>query len=170
MRKIGSFIVNSFVLFWSYFLTSTLGLVVAQTVMRLFVEGDSRGEYIWKTMYLYAWMLATCMVHLKATASTHKTKYLAFMKGKEWSFAETVGYTLKNGDFWANSIGFALWPVIIPKFFGVIHLCYFSPSAVAAFPGALLSVLTVSVPILLLSAVGWLFTLRAWCKNRIQTK
>ena len=167
MKKIGSFVVNSFVLFWSYFLTSTLCVMALQTIMRLFVDANAQGEYLWKTICLYAWMLATCMIHLKITASTHKTKYLAFMKGKEWSLKVTLGYTLKNSDFWLNSIGFAIWPVIIPKFFGVIHLFYFSPDLVANMPGAILSIPTVSVPILLFSAVGWVIVLRLWCKTRI---
>lgn len=167
MKKIGSFIVNSFVLFWSYFLTSTLCMMVAQTVMRLFVEANSKGEYLWKTIYLYGWMLATCMVHLKVTASTHKTQYLAFMKGKEWSLGTTAGYLLKNSDFWLNAIGFAIWPIIVPKFFGVIHLLYVSPAFLESFPRAVLSIPTVSLPILILSAVGWMLTLRAWCRKRI---
>ena len=167
MKKIGSFIVNSFVLFWSYFLSSTLCVMVAQTVMRLFIDANSKGEYLWKTIYLYAWMLATCMIHLKITASTHKTKYLAYMKGKEASLGEAVKYALKNSDFWLNSIGFAIWPVIIPKFFGVIHLLYFSPELVASFPQQFLSVITVSVPIVIFSAIGWVVVLHQWCKKRI---
>ena len=169
MKKIGSFLVNSFALFWSYFLTSTLCLMVVQTLMRLFIDANSKGEYLWKTIYLYAWMLATCMVHLKITASTHKTKYLAFMKGKEWSLTETVGYLLKNSDFWLCSIGFAIWPIIVPKFFGVIHLLYVSPAFLESFPPAILSIPTVSLPILILSAVGWILVLRFWCKKRIHT-
>ena len=167
MKKIGSFIVNSFVLFWSYFLTSTLCMMVVQTIMRLFVDANSKGEYLWKTIYLYAWILVTCMVYLKATASTHKTQYLAFMKGKEWSLKDTVGYILKNSDFWLCSIGFAIWPVIIPKFFGVIHLLYVSPTFLESVPPAILSIPTVSLPILILSAVGWILVLRFWCKKRI---
>ena len=73
MKKIGSFIVNSFVLFWSCFLTSTLCMMVVQTIMRLFVDANSKGEYLWKTIYLYAWILVTCMVHLKATVNSSLT-------------------------------------------------------------------------------------------------
>ena len=169
MKKIGSFIVNSFVLFWSYFVSSTLCLIVLQIVMRMFIDASSRGEYLWKTIYLYAWMSATCMTHLKVTASTHKTKYLAHMRGKEWTFRGALVYTLRNGDFWLNSIGFAIWPVIIPKFFGVIHLLYVSPQFMESFPASILSIPTVSLPILIFSAIGWVMVLRLWCKNRIHT-
>ncbi len=167
MKKIVSFIVHSFILFWSYFISSLLCLMVMQTIMRLFIDADSKGEFLWKTIFMYVWMMATCMVDLKITASTHKTKYLAYMKGKEWSFKDTVEYILKNTDFWSGSIGFAIWPVIIPKFFGAIHRLYVSPEFLVSFPRSILSVLTVSLPILILSAVGWVLVLRSWCKNRL---
>ncbi|MBQ7378103.1 MAG: hypothetical protein IJW70_00320 [Clostridia bacterium] len=167
MKKIGSFIVNSVALFWSYFISSFLCLLVMQTVMRLFIDADSKGEYLWKTVCLYAFMLGTCMVYLKVTASTHKTKYLTYMSGKEWSFKHTWGYILKNPEFWQVSIGFAIWPVIIPKLFGSIHRLYVSPEFLASFPLPILSVFTVSLPILMLSAAAWLLVLRSWCKNRM---
>ena len=170
MKKIGIFILNSVVLFWSYFLSSTLCMLVLQTAIRIVVEADSKGEYLWKSVCMYAFMLGTCMVYLRVTASTHKTKYLAFMSGKEWSFQQTFAYILKNPEFWSASIGFAIWPVMLPKLFGAIHRLYFSPELLVSFPRALLSVLTVSLPILILSAVAWLLVLRAWCKNRMHKK
>ena len=169
MKKFGSFIVNSLILFWSYFLGSTLCMMVLQTAMRLFIDANSKGEYLWKTFCLYAWMLVACMVHLKITASTHKARFLTHMKGKEWSFKDAMSYILENSDFWLNSIGFAIWPMIIPKFFGVINLFYFSPSFVASFPRSILSGLTVSLPILIFSAIGWVVVLHRWCRNRIHT-
>ena len=169
MKKIWSFAVNSVILFGSYFLSSLLCTMVLQTIMRAFVDANSKGEYFWKTVLLYAFMLITCMVHLKITAPTHKTKYLASMKGKEWSLKGGIEYTLKNGDFWLNSVGFAIWPIIIPKFFGVIHLCYFTTNFVSSFPQAILSILTVSVPIFIFSAIGWVIVLHQWCKNRLHT-
>ena len=167
MKKIGIFILNSVVLFWSYFISSFLCMLMLQTAIRIFVEADSKGEYLWKSVCMYAFMLGTCMVYLKVTASTHKTKYLAYMSGKDWSFKETLSYILKNPEFWSASIGFAIWPVMLPKLFGAIHRLYFSPELLVSFPRALLSVLTVSLPILILSAVAWLLVLRAWCKNRM---
>ena len=167
MKKIGSFLLNSIILFWSYFLSSFLFLMVMQTIMRLFVDADSKGEYLWKSVCMYAFMLGTCMVYLKVTASTHKIKYLAYMSGKEWSFKYTLVYVLKNPDFWSASIGFAIWPVIIPQTCGAIHRLYFSPELLASFPRAILSVATVSLPILILSAVGWLLVLCSWCKSRM---
>ena len=169
MKKIGAFVVNSIVLFWSYFLSSTLCLAALQTIMRVFVDADSKGEYLWKTVCLYAWMLVTCVIHLRATASTHKTKYLAQMEGKEWGLGEGIKYTLKNRDFWLNSIGFAIWPILIPKIFGAIHRLYFTPTFLESFPQAIISVLTVSLPIVILSAIGWVFVLYRWSKNRLHT-
>lgn len=169
MKKIGNFVVNSTVLFLSYFVSSTLCMIVVQPIMRLFVDANSKGEYLWKTVYLYAWILATCIVHLKITASTHKTKYLAAMKDKEWSLKGEFRYILKNSDFWINSVGFAIWPIIIPNFFGVIHLFYFRPNFVECFPKAILSIMTVSFPILIFSAIGWGLVLRQWFKNRLHT-
>ena len=170
MKKAGSFIVNSVALFWSYFLSSTLCMIIVQTIMRIFVDANSKGEYFWKTIYLYARMLVVCMLHLKITASSYKSKFLAYMSGKEWSFKEVLKYTLKNSDFWLNSVGFAIWPMILPKFFGVINLFYFSPDFVANFPRSILSALTVSLPILLFSFIGWVLTLHRWCKDRIHTE
>ncbi|MBE6675505.1 MAG: hypothetical protein E7594_01555 [Ruminococcaceae bacterium] len=167
MKKIGRFLLHSLVLFWSYFLSSFLCLLVLQTVMRLFVEADSKGEYFWKSVCMYAFMLGTCMVYLKVTASTHKTQYLAYMNGREWSFKKTLAYILKNPDYWSASLGFAIWPVILPKLFGAIHRLYVSPELLISFPRAILSVLTVSLPIVVLSAVAWLLVLRLWCKNRM---
>jgi len=169
MKKIGSFILHSVVLFWSYFLSSSLCLLVLQTAVRIFIEADSKGEYLWKSVCMYAFMLGTCMVYLKVTASTHKTGYFAYMSGKEWSFRETLQYILKNADFWSASLGFAVWPVMLPKLFGAIHRLYFSPEFLASFPRAILSVVTVSLPILILSAFGWLLVLRSWCKHRMHT-
>ncbi len=167
MKKIGSFILNSIVLFWSYFISSFLCLLVLQTVMRLFVDADSKGEYLWKAVLMYAFMLGTCMVYLKVTASTHKPRYFAYMSGKNRSFKETLVYILKNPEFWSASIGFAIWPVILPKLFGAIHRLYVSPELLVSFPRLILSLLTVSLPILILSAVGWLLVLRSWCKSRM---
>lgn len=167
MRKIGSFIVTSFVMFWSYFVCSFLCLMVMQTFLRLFIDADSKGEYLWKTVVMYAWTVITCMVQLRVTASTHKPKYLGYMQGKEWSLRETVAYILKNSDFWLGSIGFAIWPVILPKFFGAIHRLYVSSEFYVSFPTSILAVLTVSLPMMILSAVGWMLVLRSWCKNRL---
>ena len=167
MKKIGSFLLHSLVLFWSYFLSSFLCLLVLQTVMRLFVEADSKGEYLWKSICMYAFVLGTCMVYLQVTASTHKPRYLAYMSGKEWSFKETLAYILKNPEFGSVSLGFAIWPVILPKLFGAIHRLYFSPELLVSFPRAILSFVTVSLPIVILSAVAWLLVLRSWCKNRM---
>ena len=167
MKKVGSFIINSFILFWSYFLTSFLCLMVLQTFMRLIFDADSKWEFAWKTLVMYAFMLITCMVHLKVTASTHKTKYLTYMSGKEWSLKETLAYVLKNTDFWLNTIGFAIWPIIIPKFFGAIQRLYVSATFLETFPRAVLAIPTVSLPIVILSLAGWVLTLRTWCMGRL---
>ena len=169
MKKIGNFIVTSIVLFGSYFLASTFGMMVIQTLMRLFVDANSRGEYLWKTIYIYACITAICILHLKITATTQKTKFLTYMSGKKWSFKESISYILKSSDFWLNSIGFALWPMIVPKLFGVVNLLYFSPSVVENFPQSLLSALTVSLPILIFSGIGWELTLRRWYQSRMHT-
>lgn len=168
MKRLGRFVVNSFVLFWSYFLSSTLCIAVLQTLMRLFIDANSKGEYLWKTLLSYACMLLTCMIHLKVFASTYKTGYLACMNGEEWRVGSAAGYTVRNLDFWLNTIGFAIWPVIVPRFSGAIHLLYVSPEFLAGFPAAVLSVPTVSLPIVVLSLVGWILTLRGWCKGRMR--
>ena len=167
MKRIGSFIVTSFVLFWSYFVSSFLCLMLLQTFLRLLIDADSRGEYLWKTLVMYAWMVMTCVLQLRVTASTHKPGYLAYMQGKEWSLRETVTYILKNTDFWLSSIGFAIWPVLVPQLFGAILRLYVSAEFLSVFPRAILALPTVSLPIMLLSAVGWVIVLRSWCMNRI---
>lgn len=167
MKKVFGFAVNSIILFWSYFLSSSLWLLFAQTFMRIFIAADSKGEYLWKSFCMYAWILLTCVIHLVATATTHKPKYLTYMTGKEWKLKEAVIYTVKNFDFWYNTIGFAIWPVILPKLFGAINRLFVSIEFYNTFPLSILSIATVSVPIILFSLVGWLLVLKYWYKKRL---
>ena len=169
MKKFKEFVVNSLLLYWGFFLTSTLCGIFVQTIMRMFIEANSKGEYIWRTIYFYIWMVITCVIHLRVTSSTHKTKFLTHMRDKEWSLGGGIKYILKNSDFWLNSIGFAIWPIIIPKFSGGLNLCYFSQKFIDRYPKAVLNIFTVSIPIIILSAVGWMLVLYQWNKNRLHT-
>ena len=45
MKKIQEFVVNSLLLYWGFFLTSTLCGIFVQTIMRMFIEANSKGEY-----------------------------------------------------------------------------------------------------------------------------
>ena len=167
MKKVLHFIINSFVLFWSYFISSTLIMIVPQIIFRTFITANSRGEYLWKAIFMYAWIMITCIIHLRITSPTHKQKYLNYVKEKEWSFKETLKYTLKNTDFWLNSIGFAIWPVFLPRLFGAINRLYVTPTFYESFPLSILSILTVSLPIIIISAIAWIIILRHWCQKRM---
>ena len=59
--------------------------------------------------------------------------------------------------------------VIAAAIFGAIHRLYFTPTFLESFPQAIISVLTVSLPIVILSAIGWVFVLYRWSKNRLHT-
>lgn len=167
MKKIGSFILNSIILFWGYFLGSSLFLLVMQTFMRMIIDADSKGEFLWKSLVMYIFMLATNIGYLSVTASTHKTNFLKFMEGKEWTPAQTVVYIAKSVDFWLCSIGFAVWPIMLPRFFGAINRLFVSADIYQSFPLSVLSVATVSLPIILLSFVGWALMLSHWYRQRL---
>ena len=76
-------------------------------------------------------------------------------------------YILKNKDFWFNTLGFAIWPVIVPTLFGVINRLYVSASFLESFPASILSIITVDVPFILLSLVAWMIILYRWSKGRL---
>ena len=166
MKKVGSFILNSIILFWGYFLSSSLFLLVMQTFMRMIIDADSKGEYLWKTLVMYFFMLAINIGYLSVTASTHKTKFLNFTAEKEWTLTQTVTYIAKSTDFWLCSIGFAVWPIMLPRLFGAINRLYVSPEFYQSFPLSILSVVTVSLPGILLCFAGWVLVLSHWYSRR----
>ena len=168
MKKVVSFVVNSVVLFWGYFLLSFLIMFALQVPMRVIFDAFSVWEYLWKAIVTYASMVAVCVVKELMDSTNQKRRYLDHLGDGEWSLKDSVLYTVKNPIFWRNTIGFAIWPVIVPRFSGAIHLLYVSPEFLAGFPAAALSVPTVSLPIVVLSFVGWILTLRGWCKGRMR--
>ena len=167
MKKVGTFLLNSVILFGSYFLISSLFILVLQTVLRIFIDANSKGEFLWKTLCMYAFMAVTMAVFLSATRSSEKAKYFAYMEGREKTFGETALYVLHNKDFWMCSAGFAIWPILLPMLFGSINRLYLSAELYRIFPLSILSMLTVSSPILVLSFVAWVFVLRDWEKDRL---
>lgn len=167
MKKVGTFLLGSVIQFGSYFLSSLLCIGVLQVLMRLFIKADSWGENLWKALCMYAFMAAIAIAFKATAGSADKAKYFAYMEGRERSLKETALYTLKNADFWLCSTGFAIWPIILPKLFGAINRLYLSPELYEMFPLSILSVLTVSLPILVLSFVAWVLVLRSWEKKRL---
>lgn len=167
MKKVLGFLLNSVVLFWGYFLSSTLFLMVIQTFMRIFIPADGFGEHLWKTIVLYFFMAAACSVRLAATSPIHKVKYFQSLGDNQWSFSHACRYTIKNVDFWYHVIGFCIWPVLIPKLFGVIHHLYFGAAVLEKIPAPVISVLVVDLPFIPISFLIWILILRNWSKKRL---
>lgn len=167
MKKIIKFVFNSVISYWSYFLISFLLIMILQTPMRLIFGAETKVEYLWKTVLMYAVMIEVCVVQLLFRASEQKLQYLKHIEGGAWSFGDSVIYTLKNKAFWANSIGFAIWPIILPKLFGVINLLYVSKDFLETFPKSILVLFTVDLPFLLLSLVAWVVIQHFWSIKRL---
>ncbi len=167
MKKVLRFLLNSVILFWGYFISSTLFLMIIQTFMRIFISADGFGEHLWKTIVLYLFMAATCSIHLLATSPIHKVKYFQSVGDNQWNFSYSCRYTIKNVDFWYNVIGFSIWPVLIPKLFGVIHHLYFGAIILEKIPAFLVSLLVVDIPFIPISFLIWIITLRYWSKKRL---
>ena len=165
MKKVLRFLLNSVILFWGYFISSTLFLMIVQTFMRIFVSADGFGEHFWKTIVLYAFMAAACSINLLATSPIHKVKYFRAIGDHQWSFSFSCQYTIKNADFWYNVIGFSVWPVLIPKLFGVIHHLYFSTTVLEKVPAPIISLLVVDLPFIPISFLIWIFIFRHWSKK-----
>ena len=168
MKKVVRFILNSVILFWGYFISSILFLMIIQTFMRIFVPADGFGEHLWKTIVLYLFMAGTCSIHLLATSPTHKVKYFQEIGDHPWSFSFACRYTIKNIDFWYNVIGFSIWPILIPKLFGVLHTLYFSAAVLEKIPAPFISLLVVDLPFIPISFLIWIFVLRSWSKHRLR--
>ena len=170
MKKIIRFVLNSIILFWGYFISSTLSLMLIMVPMRIFVPADGFIEHLWKTVVLYLFMAGTCSVHLLATSPIHKVKYLRFLGENQWTFPSACKYTIQNPDFWYNAVGFCIWPVLIPKLFGVVCRFYFfyHPDVLEKIPASLLSLPFVDLPFFLLAFLMWVCILRHWSKNRIR--
>ena len=167
MKKIGTFLLNSVIQFGGYFLSSLLCIGVLQIVMRTFIKAESTGENLWKTLVMYAFMAATAVVFKAVIRSSDKAGYFAHMEGRESSLKETARSTLKNVDFWLCSAGFAIWAIIIPKAFGAINRLFLGAELYESFPLSILSVLTVSLPIMAFSFAAWVIVPRYWEKNRL---
>ena len=167
MKKVLSFLLNSFVLFWGYFISTILCLIGLQTLLRAFIPAQTWGEYLWKTLFLYISMIIVCVVRLSVASPTYKVNYLAFLKYEKWNVKKALIYILKSKDFWYNTLGFAIWPVILPTLFGVINRLYVSTSFLESFPASILSIITVDVPFTLLSLVAWVIILYRWSKGRL---
>lgn len=168
--KVFRFLLNSVILFWTYFVSSIFVLFLIQMPMRFLIPGESKGEYLWKTIVLYLAMVIVCTVHLLVRSPTHKVRYLQALGEGTWSFPSACKYTVRNPGFWYQTAGFAPWPVILPRLFGVIHKFYFSESFLQAVPGPIVSLIVVDVPFVILSFLTWVFILRHWSLKRIHVR
>ena len=169
MKKVFRFLLNSVSLFWSYLLVVFLIGLIIMVPLRVFIPAESRGEYLWKTILQYLIMIVVCSVHLLITAPTYKVYYLHTLGAEKWSLRSAFLYTVKNPGFWYNFAGFAVWPIILPRLFGVVNLLYFDQSVLQSFPNSILTILTVDLPFLLLSVPAWLLVLHHWSKKRLYT-
>ncbi len=168
MKKIGSFLIHSVTLFGVYLLVTLLLTAVLQVVLRIFVPADSWGEYLWKALLSYGVMLAVSAVYLNVSGAEHKRAYLASTEGTAWSFGHSLSFTLKNFDLWSRIMAFAVWPVIIPKFFGAINRLYVSKDFLASFPARVLVLATVDVPFILMQISAWVIVTLVWHRGRMR--
>ncbi len=98
---------------------------------------------------------------------TQKRTYLAATEGKSWTLQSGLSYTLRSPDFWFRTVGFSVFPVLIPKLVGVINYLYVSREALGSFPPSILAILTVDLPFVLFHAAAWLFVTRKWSRERM---
>ena len=107
-------------------------------------------------------MILVCVGHLLFRSSEQKLQYLHHIEQSGWSFGDGASYVIKNKQFWMNTVGFAVWPVMIPGLFGVINRLYVSKSFLEQFPKQVLVIFTVILPFALLSYLTWNVVLRYW--------
>ena len=167
MKKVVSFVVNSVVLFWGYFLLSFLIMFVLQVPMRVIFDAFSVWEYLWKAIVTYASMVAVCVVKELMDSTNQKRRYLDHLGDGEWSVKDSVLYTVKNPIFWRNTIGFAIWPVLIPRIFGAVTHLYFSEQTMETVPLSLLVIVSIVIPSFICSFLAWPCVLYHWSETRI---
>lgn len=167
MKKVINIAINSVILFVTYIITAFLIMLILQVPMRIVFDAESTLEYLWKTVVQYACMVAVCVGFLLFRNPEHKVEYIKHIENGEWNFVDACRYTLKNKNFWINSAGFAIWPVIVPKLFGTINLIYVSKEFLNSFPKSILVILTVDIPFVIFSFAAWLIVTRYWSKTRI---
>ena len=167
MKKIFGFIINSVALFVSYFIMTILVIMVLQTPMRILFDADSKSEYFWKTIVLYAGMVVVCVGQFLTRDPGQKVQYLKHIENTSFDIKDSCLYVLKNKDFWKNSIGFSIWPIMIPKIFGVINLLYVSAEFLQIFPKSILTIFTVDLPFIAISFVTWIVMLYSWSAKRL---
>ena len=143
--------------------------MILQTPMRLVFGAETKLEYLWKTVLMYAVMIEVCVVQLLFRSTEQKLQYLKHIEGGAWNFGDSVIYTFKNKTFWASSIGFAIWPVILPKLFGVINLLYVSKDFLESFPKSVLVLVTVDLPFILISFASWIMIEYFWSAKRLHS-
>ncbi len=168
MKKIGTFALYLISLYWLYFLATTLLLLILQTVMRLFIPGESWGELLWKTIVFYIMMTVVSAGHLKITGAEQKRVYLSLSEERPWSLRTSLRFTLKNADFWLRTPAFAVWPVIVPSFFGSVKSLFFSQAVLARLPDRVWMILTFDLPFLLMHLCAWLLVTRLWHMGRLR--
>ncbi len=169
MKKILSFLVNSVILFVSYFIGAFLVMLILQVPMRIFIDAETRLEFLWKTVVQYAAMVAVCVVFLLVRNPEHKVAYLKHIEGDDWTLRDACLYVIKNKNFWLNTLGFAVWPIIVPKYFGTVNLLYVSEEFLRTFPRSVLTIFTVDLPFVILSFAAWLILTRRWSRTRLHS-
>ena len=167
MKKVINCAINSVILFVTYFITAFLILLILQVPMRFIFEAGTKLEFLWKTIVQYACMVVVCVGFLLLRNPEHKVEYLKHIENGEWNFRDACLYTSRNKNFWINSVGFAIWPVLIPKYFGAINLLYASEEFLNSFPTAIFVIFTVDVPFVIFSFAAWLIVTRYWSKTRM---
>ena len=167
MKKAISFVINSIILFVSYFITAFLVMLILQVTMRIFIDAESRLEFFWKTIVQYACMVAVCVVFLLVRNPEHKVLYLKHIENSEWELRDACLYVIKNKNFWLNTAGCAIWPIFVPKYFGALNLFYVSEEFLSCFPSSILVIFTVDLPFYLFSFIAWVIVLRHWSNTRL---
>ena len=158
------FIVNSLTHFWSYLLLCLTVTVALQLVMRIFIDADTFLEFLWKAIVSYVCMVTVSVFWSLRDSGGIKKEYLLSV-GEEPSLKMNVLYTLKCRLFWENLIGFAIWPLVIPRLFGAITRLYFSANIMETVPLNFLVIVSVILPFLICSFISWQIVLLVWSKT-----
>ena len=169
MKKVIGAFFTSTLLFWLFFVLSVIFLMI-QMIVRFIIPADSFGEAIWKALLMYAVMVGVCMFKVQFRSREPRKDYCDHLGNGDWSFGNSLKYTLKNREFLLTALFFMIWPLIVPGLMGNFnHLFFFyAPTIPEKVPLSILCLFTVDLPYFCLYLLANTFVQKKWAKERLR--
>ncbi len=167
MKKLFEHLFNIVTLIVSYLLIDLVLMGLLETILRFVIPPESVAKHIWEIILGYAVMIAVCVAQFLLRHGGLKTEYFKAIDNREWNFKEAASFVFHCSEFWFNTIGFALFPICVPKIFGYISVPIVGSTLWNTIPKSIINIFTVSIPFCLLSFGAWMFMLYRWNKNRL---